>query len=720
MGTPTTPYVDTTNYSPLGQVLQTTVGPAAKQLRTAQTYDQATGRPATNRVTLQTNTANPISDVTYGYDQAGNVTAVSDTQSSGGTDRVTDTQCFQYDTKGRLITAWTDTKGVTAATTGQVARCTSARPGPATVGGPAPYWLDWQYNLLGDRTQQVQHDVTGNAARNTTQTSSYPGAGTAVAARPNAAGVVTTANPTTGTSTLALGYDPAGNAIDRTTTGAATAHQTVDYDDEGRTATTVTDGRQTGYLYDADGALLVQRGPDTTVLYLFSGAEQISLDNAARTVSGLRHYRAPDGTVIVRSSAAGMSYQPTGLQGTAQLQVDAKTLAVTRRAFDPYGNARGTGPGSWADNHGFLGQPADRTAGVDLLGARSYDPVLGRFLSVDPVFESGDPNQMGGYSYAADNPATHSDPSGQCPRDICDGYGQNPTSGGGSGGGQPSGDGDGDDDGDEGVVLITPHFAFDSSVSNVAALKDAYEKAAKTTVDKHFDAGYGFLPYGISPELAELGTEVSTWDQVCQSAPALCTKEFAKTVSDMHSAMDKEIDKEKDTWGCFWGECHMEKAATAGIAGVISPFALKFMQSSVSRASGDGYSVFETARSLQTGELAVEDLPTIRIVQLDDGLWTLDHRRLLSFQMAKVEQIPYVLVDRNDPAIAREIKKKFTTTGDGTSILIKNTNGGTWRNPKAGMALGAVEMEEAELGAVGRAGAARIVPRPMPRPPVIP
>lgn len=412
MGSPSRPYVATVNYSPLGEVLQTTVGTPSKQLRTAQTYDQATGRLATNRVTLQTNTANPISDTTYGYDQAGNITAVSDVRSSGGTDRTADTQCFAYDAQDRLTTAWTDTKGLTTATAGQLARCTTSRPSPATVGGPAPYWTDWQFNQLGDRTQQVTHDVTGNAAKDTTQTFAYPGAGTAPAKRPNAVSTVTTRNPTTGTSVLTPDYDDAGNTKTRTTTGARTGSQGIEYNEEGLTSATTTDGKKTGYLYDADGQLLIQRGPGNNTLYLFGGNEQLSLDTATKAVTGLRYYCAPDGTVTVRSSKGGINYQPTTPQGTAQLQVDGSTLAITRRAFDPYGNPRGPAPTGWADNRGYLGKPADTISGLNLLGARNYDPVTGRFLSVDPVFESNDPNQMGGYGYGAGNPVSGSDPDG--------------------------------------------------------------------------------------------------------------------------------------------------------------------------------------------------------------------------------------------------------------------------------------------------------------------
>jgi RHS repeat-associated protein len=412
MGSPSRPYVATVNYSPLGEVLQTTVGTPSKQLRTAQTYDQATGRLATNRVTLQTNTANPISDTTYGYDQAGNITAVSDVRSSGGADRVADTQCFAYDAQDRLTSAWTDTKGLTTATAGQLARCTTSRPAPATIGGPAPYWTDWQFNQLGDRTQQVTHDVTGNAAKDTTQTFAYPGAGTAPAKRPNAVSTVTTRNSTTGTSVLTPEYDDAGNTKTRTTTGARAGSQGIEYNEEGLTSATTTDGKKTGYLYDADGQLLIQRGPGGNTLYLFGGNEQLSLDTATKAVTGLRYYCAPDGTVTVRSSKGGISYQPTTPQGTAHLQVDGSTLAITRRAFDPYGNPRGPAPTGWADNHGYLGKPADATSGLNLLGVRNYDPVIGRFLSVDPLFETGDPNQMGGYSYGAGNPVSGSDPDG--------------------------------------------------------------------------------------------------------------------------------------------------------------------------------------------------------------------------------------------------------------------------------------------------------------------
>ncbi|MFD7083922.1 ricin-type beta-trefoil lectin domain protein [Streptomyces sp. NPDC059918] len=218
----------------------------------------------------------------------------------------------------------------------------------------------------------------------------------------------------------------AGQTWTTAPTGAVPAGQTqtFTYDPEGATATVTTGSGTTTtsskYLYDAEGQLLIQTGAvggtdKTRVLYLFGGAEQITLNVAAKTWTALRHYTGPDGTTVTRTSSGAVTYQIGNAQGTATVSVDAGSLTATRRSYDPYGNARGQKPGSWVspdENRGFLNQPLDTGTGLNLLGARNYEATTGRFLSPDPVFQAGDPNQMGGYTYAADNPASGSDASG--------------------------------------------------------------------------------------------------------------------------------------------------------------------------------------------------------------------------------------------------------------------------------------------------------------------
>ncbi|MEV6759917.1 hypothetical protein AB0N16_04550 [Streptomyces sp. NPDC051105] len=62
---------------------------------------------------------------------------------------------FACDAQDRLTPAWTDAKGLTKATAGQLAQCATSRPTAATIGGPAPYWTDWQFDQRDIAAQRV-------------------------------------------------------------------------------------------------------------------------------------------------------------------------------------------------------------------------------------------------------------------------------------------------------------------------------------------------------------------------------------------------------------------------------------------------------------------------------------------------------------------------------------------------------------------------------------
>lgn len=113
-----------------------------------------------------------------------------------------------------------------------------------------------------------------------------------------------------------------------------------------------------------------------------------------------------------------LSVLVTDHHGSATTAIStADGMAVQRRKMTPYGQTR-TPAGSWPGDRGFLGGSQDATD-LTHLGAREYDPDLGRFISVDPVMDLANPQQIHGYTYANNNPVTLSDPDGLKPLDSC-------------------------------------------------------------------------------------------------------------------------------------------------------------------------------------------------------------------------------------------------------------------------------------------------------------
>ncbi|MDG4763442.1 polymorphic toxin-type HINT domain-containing protein [Solwaraspora sp. WMMD406] len=73
------------------------------------------------------------------------------------------------------------------------------------------------------------------------------------------------------------------------------------------------------------------------------------------------------------------------------------------------------GQAQWLGEKGFVGGTRDASTGLTHLGAREYDPRTGRFISVDPIIDVGDPQQMHGYAYANNSPVSFTDPDGLKP-----------------------------------------------------------------------------------------------------------------------------------------------------------------------------------------------------------------------------------------------------------------------------------------------------------------
>jgi RHS repeat-associated protein len=342
-----------------------------------------TGRLTNITTSREAVTPNVVTNLNYTYDNAGNVTKISDTANA-------DTQCFTYDRLRRLTEAWTPST------------TTCGTPSTAGLGGPAKYWNAWVINAIGDRTQQVEHATTVGGADKTTNYG-YPAAG---AAQPHTL---------TGTSGAVVGtykYDALGNTTCRPAaasnvcpTSGTTGSQILTWDPEGHLATSADSTGSTSYVYDADGNRLLRTDPAGKTLYL-PGEE---LRYAGGQSSCTRYYSF-NGVTVASRNGSGLTWLTADHQGTAEVSINATTQAATIRRQTPYGTRRG-GAVSWPNTKGFVGGTSDNT-GLTHLGAREYDPAVGRFISVDPVFDRSDPQSWSGYAYANNTPVTASDPTG--------------------------------------------------------------------------------------------------------------------------------------------------------------------------------------------------------------------------------------------------------------------------------------------------------------------
>ncbi|MFD6073649.1 RHS repeat-associated core domain-containing protein, partial [Amycolatopsis lurida] len=88
------------------------------------------------------------------------------------------------------------------------------------------------------------------------------------------------------------------------------------------------------------------------------------------------------------------------------------TLVPSRRLLDQFGEPRRQDPVTFPRSSGFVGGTRNDTTGLTKLGVRDYDPSTGRFLSVDPLAEPANPQQLNGFAYSNNNPATFNDASG--------------------------------------------------------------------------------------------------------------------------------------------------------------------------------------------------------------------------------------------------------------------------------------------------------------------
>src|SRR5690606_11554464 len=121
-------------------------------------------------------------------------------------------------------------------------------------------------------------------------------------------------------------------------------------------------------------------------------------------------------TVSFDGATSYIRYQHTDALGSPVAETDESGQVVRRARLTAWGEPV---DGTWSNGPGFTGHRMDAASKLVYMQQRYYDPMLGLFLSTDPVTAYSNPiGQFHRYRYANNNPYKFTDPDGREIRPI--------------------------------------------------------------------------------------------------------------------------------------------------------------------------------------------------------------------------------------------------------------------------------------------------------------
>ena len=109
-----------------------------------------------------------------------------------------------------------------------------------------------------------------------------------------------------------------------------------------------------------------------------------------------------------------ITYYHIDALGNPVAATDENGDLLWRQHYSPYGEEQIDNSSTTEQRTSFTGKEQDRDTGLVYFGARDYHPVLGRFMSIDPVgFRESNIQSFNRYAYANNNPYKFVDSDGR-------------------------------------------------------------------------------------------------------------------------------------------------------------------------------------------------------------------------------------------------------------------------------------------------------------------
>jgi RHS repeat-associated protein len=220
-------------------------------------------------------------------------------------------------------------------------------------------------------------------------------------------GACTESHPTIGANNQFTGapytYDAAGNMT-------ADGNHTYTYDAENR-LTTVDGGATATYVYDAEGQRVLKTTGGVTTAYLYDPAGNVVAETNGGDTLNIGYAYAGSQLVAEYKNSTAYFIHKDHL-GSTRVMTAMDDSVYDSMDYMPYGEQIA---GDTGTTHKFTGKERDAESGLDNFGARYNSSNLGRFMSPDPLLNSGhpaNPQTWNRYTYTLNNPLNFLDPTG--------------------------------------------------------------------------------------------------------------------------------------------------------------------------------------------------------------------------------------------------------------------------------------------------------------------
>ncbi|MGY3214563.1 DUF6443 domain-containing protein [Mucilaginibacter sp. HD30] len=209
--------------------------------------------------------------------------------------------------------------------------------------------------------------------------------------------------------TYAYNYDANGNVLSDASKTLTIAYNVFNLP---RTNTLTSPSATIKYTYDGAGNKLrrsVVNGTTVNTDYI------VGIQYTGNTVDFIQ---IEDGRILTPATTANYEYTLKDHLGNTRVTFASSSGGNTATQVDdymPFGLDLAVVANSPKNQYLYNGKEWQDGISLYDYGARFYDPVIGRWTSVDPSAEEGDQESLTPYQYGLNNPIRYDDPDGRCP-----------------------------------------------------------------------------------------------------------------------------------------------------------------------------------------------------------------------------------------------------------------------------------------------------------------